>query len=433
MGDETANVMNLDLNLHPFASPDNEESGSVPNESVSLEDWIGGRFNRIRETLRLRARQRWQSLLRQVSVPPESRNLALDLMVDSGNAGDVRFQTGNDNISSEERNVEVIKTCENNPTHVESEALGKKEDEGKGNGEEGSVFDCNICLDLAREPVVTCCGHLFCWSCLYRWLHVHSDANECPVCKGEVTTKNLTPIYGRGNNTCKPEEDLSLKTPLRPNARRIESWRQTVQRNAFSFPMEQTFRQLGSRFDFSRDTVQVQPQSNIDNIQISPERNNSFLQRFLTSRGMRTEHNTLASLDDIIDVGSIQVNPNNPDRGESHQFPTVLLRRPHTHRAASIAFLTSELTSRQRLLESYLLRERPVERNPEQRPPVDDRDSMSSIAAVIQSESQIIDTAVEIDSTVAISTSTSRRRNDASRILDVDSGDSRAHRRRRLS
>jgi hypothetical protein len=32
----------------------------------------------------------------------------------------------------------------------------------------GGAFDCNICYDVTREPVVTLCGHLYCWPCLYR-------------------------------------------------------------------------------------------------------------------------------------------------------------------------------------------------------------------------------------------------------------------------
>lgn len=38
--------------------------------------------------------------------------------------------------------------------------------------DESSPFECNICLDLAKDPVVTICGHLYCWRCLYRW---HSE------------------------------------------------------------------------------------------------------------------------------------------------------------------------------------------------------------------------------------------------------------------
>ncbi|KAF9613613.1 hypothetical protein IFM89_009439 [Coptis chinensis] len=53
-------------------------------------------------------------------------------------------------------------------------------------------------------------GCYFMWSfvlaCLYRWLHIHCDHRECPVCKGEVTEADITPIYGRGNSKRKVEE-----------------------------------------------------------------------------------------------------------------------------------------------------------------------------------------------------------------------------------
>ncbi|XP_047048048.1 uncharacterized protein LOC124653037 isoform X2 [Lolium rigidum] len=87
-------------------------------------------------------------------------------------------------------------------------------------------FECNICLDAAKEPVVTPCGHLFCWPCLYQWLHAHSTHSECPVCKGEVLEVNVTPIYGRGGG----ERDASSSdVPPRPSANRSESLRQELQ------------------------------------------------------------------------------------------------------------------------------------------------------------------------------------------------------------
>lgn len=243
----------------------------------------------------------------------------------------------------------------------------------KSNENEGGFFDCNICLDMASDPVVTCCGHLFCWPCLYRWLHVHEK--ECPICKGEMSIKSVTPIYGRGNPTrVVVEEDSGLKIPHRPQAKRVESWRQTIQRNAFTMPMDEMIRRLGSRFDLTRDLVPGQP----DNPREIT--NNSLLNRYLTSRGFRRGHNNVELPDD-----------------SSPEPESTRLGQPEPARS------------------------------------MDDRDSVSSIAAVIQSESLTVDTAAEIDSRVVLSTSSSRRRSESSsRVSDVDSGDSRAPRRRRL-
>ncbi|KAK9290144.1 hypothetical protein L1049_009031 [Liquidambar formosana] len=425
MADETSDTMNLDLNLGP--GPDlGSGSISILSESANLGDWVEAPVNRIREAVRVRARQRWR--WRQVEISPETRNISMELnqlMVNSGNVNSL--QTGEGSITAEERTNEVTKTCENKTIDVGDETLGKKDDVEKGSDDEGSFFDCNICLDLARDPVVTCCGHLFCWPCLYRWLNVHSDAKECPVCKGEVTIKNVTPIYGRGNTTREAEEDSNLKIPLRPHARRVESLRQSLHRNAFTFPMEEMIRRLGSRFDLTRDWV---PPQDLDGASTPPERSTSFLNRIMTSRGMRREQNGVVPPDDVVDL--TQSTATSPEAGESRRIPSLLLRRSQSHRAATLTSLSSALSSAERVVEAYF-RSHPIGRNQEQPPPTDDRDSFSSIAAVIHSESQTVDTAVEIDSMVSLSTSSSRRRNDASRVSDVDSGDSRAPRRRRLN
>lgn len=113
---------------------------------------------------------------------------------------------------------------------VETSAEEKKE---RNNG--ASDFDCNICFEVAKEPVVTCCGHLFCWPCLYQWLHVHCDYKECPVCKGKVNESSVVPIYGRGSSDVSgvrknaEDGDQVLKIPPRPQGNRVESLRQQLQ------------------------------------------------------------------------------------------------------------------------------------------------------------------------------------------------------------
>ncbi|XP_010542888.1 PREDICTED: E3 ubiquitin-protein ligase RMA1-like [Tarenaya hassleriana] len=91
-----------------------------------------------------------------------------------------------------------------------------------GDNDDGN-FDCNICLDSVREPVVTLCGHLFCWPCIHKWLHPQRISaideqerhKQCPVCKSKVSHTTLVPLYGRGG--CSTTEDGSkTTTPRRP-------------------------------------------------------------------------------------------------------------------------------------------------------------------------------------------------------------------------
>src|SRR3990167_1239529 len=57
-------------------------------------------------------------------------------------------------------------------------------------------FECKICLEIAAEPVVTLCGHLFCWPCIYK-LGAHKELKNvpCPMCKGEIDVSKLIPLY----------------------------------------------------------------------------------------------------------------------------------------------------------------------------------------------------------------------------------------------
>ncbi|KPA80131.1 hypothetical protein ABB37_05123 [Leptomonas pyrrhocoris] len=78
-------------------------------------------------------------------------------------------------------------------------------------------FSCAICLDTATEPVVTRCGHLFCWECLDHWLHSPAGVPECPVCKGRVDERiagDIIPLYGKGKHAAnKPASGPSAAAP----------------------------------------------------------------------------------------------------------------------------------------------------------------------------------------------------------------------------
>jgi len=84
--------------------------------------------------------------------------------------------------------------------------------------EENKSFECNICLDTARDAVISMCGHLFCWPCLHQWLETRPQRQLCPVCKAGISKDKVIPLYGRGGSTSDPRE----KMPPRPQGQRPE-------------------------------------------------------------------------------------------------------------------------------------------------------------------------------------------------------------------
>ncbi|XP_050366707.1 uncharacterized protein LOC126785140 [Argentina anserina] len=92
-------------------------------------------------------------------------------------------------------------------------------------GDGGSGFTCNICFESAdKDPIVTPCGHLYCKSCIYTWLHDprhESKGCGCPVCNAVIQENKLIPLYGIGksqfshqNSRSAPEDNTdSLERP----------------------------------------------------------------------------------------------------------------------------------------------------------------------------------------------------------------------------
>ncbi|KAJ7529999.1 hypothetical protein O6H91_15G074400 [Diphasiastrum complanatum] len=106
---------------------------------------------------------------------------------------------------------------------------------GASGGSEDGSFDCNICLELAQDPVVTLCGHLFCWPCLHRWVKSRIGSNkDCPVCKAIVKEDKVVPLYGRGKvGSVDPRSKAvpGVDIPHRPSGQRPDAARHPEQQH----------------------------------------------------------------------------------------------------------------------------------------------------------------------------------------------------------
>ncbi|XP_065316983.1 E3 ubiquitin-protein ligase RNF185-like isoform X3 [Gordionus sp. m RMFG-2023] len=92
---------------------------------------------------------------------------------------------------------------------------------GEEDKEHPSNFECNICLETAKDAVISMCGHLFCWPCLYQWFETKPFKTECPVCKDALTKEKVIPLYGRGDGsstsrTKKNERSKDPRTKIYP-------------------------------------------------------------------------------------------------------------------------------------------------------------------------------------------------------------------------
>uniref|UniRef100_A0A8C0JLD7 E3 ubiquitin-protein ligase RNF n=1 Tax=Canis lupus dingo TaxID=286419 RepID=A0A8C0JLD7_CANLU len=120
---------------------------------------------------------------------------------------------------------------------------GGPEGPNRERGGAGATFECNICLETAREAVVSVSEELknptVNWKPLHflpQWLETRPERQECPVCKAGISREKVVPLYGRGSQ--KPQ-DPRLKTPPRPQGQRPASESRGVSLVRRAFPQLQ--------------------------------------------------------------------------------------------------------------------------------------------------------------------------------------------------
>ncbi|KAL2500945.1 putative GPI-anchored adhesin-like protein PGA55 [Forsythia ovata] len=337
--------------------------------------------------------------------------------------------SGTDGGGVIERSVERGEGYKRGSCHLVAKALELDSDVNKVDKEGGSFYDCNICLEVAREPVLTCCGHLFCWVCFYQVSYIDSTSKECPVCKGDVSDSTVIPIYGNGESERVAELESGLKISPWPKARRVESARQYQVTNGLSHvPNAEALRRIRISIGAIGDQTEG------------------------ASRNFRFEY----------DLPEVQ----NGEAAGRRCLRVQRVSRVLSESAASLSSLSSALSNAERLVEDL----ETVMNN--RFSWIDSRGSsvdignnpLTSDFAIIQSDHQPSDSSADLNSALAISyssqtgdfpspfvhilamrtsseinlpaapsSSASRRRRVLSRVSNADNQDSRESRRRRLS
>ncbi|XP_027106669.1 breast cancer type 1 susceptibility protein [Coffea eugenioides] len=355
----------INLNQEPVNQPvGSSASGftSLWNEFHALgpaNDSIEERFRQLKAaTLRAGLSRRWQ----RICNLNENGGSSIDPIVDvNGGRG---MHGGEESGGVIDSNVDKGKGCKRESGLLVAMALEMDTEIKKVPEDVGSFYDCNICLHLARDPILTCCGHMFCWACFFKLPYVDSTAKECPVCEGEVTDSNVIPIYGNGDSTRESKLESGMTIPPRPKAQRVEGARQQrVARGVYDIPVGEALRRIRTSISAMGDNP---PQ----------EDSNRDTTTFVTNFSMR-EENRLRRL------RSLQMSRRLPER------------------ATSLSSASSALNVAETVVESLgtFLNNRRFQRSDAPVLSVDNGDTLTRNAAISQSEHQI--SSEEISSAVA--------------------------------
>ncbi|KDP20387.1 hypothetical protein JCGZ_05270 [Jatropha curcas] len=410
--------MDLDLNQEPLDSSSGSifRIGSLLNELETAHGHIEERIRQLEAvTSRARQRQRW----RQSENIPQTLNHAVEPTTIAVHNDDTSVSE-RISVATQERTLRARKVVRRNNMHLVAKALDMAADATKTISCKGGFFDCNICLHMARDPILTRCGHLFCWPCFYQLSYVHLNVKECPVCMQEITDTNIIPIYGSGNQKSWLKES-GLMIPPRPHAHRVESLKQElINHRAISSVIDRNIR--------------------LFSLIVAMEENSASRDvdggTFMAERAGLLDNQSLAS----------QVPPANATEDNQHHHP-LQLPRLSLQGAASFSSLsyalTSAMDSAERLVEDLQASIHSLHMRRNNQPSfsvaeIRDRETLDNAtdtdstvahpssfrsdgaAAAVQLENQRTDTVAESNNIMSISSTSSNERHTVSRILEVE-------------
>uniref|UniRef100_A0ACD5W174 Uncharacterized protein n=1 Tax=Avena sativa TaxID=4498 RepID=A0ACD5W174_AVESA len=402
---------------------------------------------------------RYRQLLEQTgSRWLRARRFRSDLPPLSSEAQPVRYDTA----VPVPHHDSAIDTAGDNKIAGSGAEVGASE-ESEERGKSVATFECNICFEMAGEPVVTSCGHLFCWPCLYQWLNVYSNHKECPVCKGEVTEANITPIYGRGNSSSDAEKAMEEgkqpgpAIPPRPHGNRLESFRQQFQHLR---PMSRRLgdahgilsswrRLLDQQIMSSVSRFESPPESAVQEVDIAQHTSRlSRLANRMRARGLQGELDNPPAASSIAPDGDLPGNnaPDAPRHGSNPPLPEGidLLQRLTLIGFANTERLATAMSDLRRIAASSQYGPSASSSNPSNPEAAVDRTHVGAVAstdqasnsstiAVIQGDTGISETAGEPSNAGSSRSLRRSRRSNALASLDVDGGPSQRNKRRRMN